>query len=315
MSRDGLDLSVIIPTFRREELLCQCLEDVLKQTHVQFETIVVDQTVSHQPETDAFLGSIRGRIKHMRLDQPSVTAACNVGARVASGAILVFLDDDIRIADRQFLSQHAASFRDASVGVVAGRVKDPRQSREVPYDPRSSDPLWGWYYTGWDHRTPAEVVTAPGANMSCRKKLFAQLGGFDECFIGNAVRFENDFCLRARQAGYRVIFNPAAEVVHYYDSNGGHNNRHLYGTSEESHAWYASYFQNMAYMTVKHMPVHTWPLVCWKLWRQHVCNRPFLRQGWRFVYQRHRTFMKGFQGGVQMGRGIIAHGESHKRAA
>ncbi len=310
-----MKLSVVIPTYRREEYLCRCLEDVLQQVWPQFETIVVDQSPDHRPETTRFLRQVAPRICHVRLARPSVTEACNEGARLATGDILVFLDDDVRIPDRHFLHRHADCYEDASIGIVAGRVRDAKEGREQAYDPRAANPVWGWYYTTWDHARRVDVVTAPGANMSCRKTIYDQLAGFDERFTGNAVRFENDFCLRVLRAGYRAIFEPSAEVVHHYDSEGGHNNRHLYGTSEESHAWYASYFQNMAYMTVKHMPVHTWPLVYWKLWRQHVCNRPFLRQGWRFVYLRHRTFMKGFQEGVQMGRGIIAHGESYKRAA
>lgn len=315
MAKDVVHISVIIPTFKREELLCQCLLDVMQQTYSEFETIVVDQTVQHKPETEAFLKSLRGQIRYIRLDRPSVTAACNEGARVASGSILMFLDDDVRISDPEFLHKHAACYGDVSVGVVAGRVEDPRQPKGVPYDPRSLDPVWGWYHAGWDHHTHTEAVTAPGANMSCRKNLFIQLGGFDECFTGNAVRFENDFCLRMRSIGYRVIFKPDAKVVHRYDSEGGQNNRHLYGTSEESHAWYASYFQNMAYMTVKHMPMQTWSLVCWRLWRQHVCNRLFLCQGWRFVYHRHRMFLKGLREGFQVSRGMFTHGESHRRTA
>lgn len=310
-----MKLSVVIPTYKREEHLCHCLEDVLQQKCPPFETIVVDQSLDHQPETTRFLRQIESRICHIRLTKPSVTEACNKGARHAAGDVVVFLDDDIRIPDRHFLSRHADCYQDTAIGIIAGRVRDARGGEGQGYDPRVSNPVWGWYYTNWDHAKRVEVVTAPGANMSCRKNLFVQIGGFDERFTGNAVRFENDFCLRALHAGYRVMFEPSAEVVHYYNSQGGHNNRHLYAMSEESHAWYASYFQNMTYMTVKHMPVHTWPLVCWKLWRQHVCNRPFLRQGWRFMYERHRTFMKGLHAGLQIGRETTALGESYNHAA
>jgi GT2 family glycosyltransferase len=285
------------------------------QAWPDFETILVDQTATHRPDTVKFLERVASRIRHVKLDHPSVTVACNVGAGVATGEILVFLDDDIRILGDSLLARHADRFRDPSIGVVAGRVRNPARPQRDCFDPRSGEPIWGWYHSAWDHETETDLVTAPGANMSCRKDLFIKLDGFDERFTGNAVRFENDFCLRIRGVGYRVIFEPAAEVVHHYDSEGGHNNRHLYGTSEESHAWYVSYFRNMVYMTVKHMPIHTWPLVCWRLWRQHVCNRPFLRQGWRFVYRRHRMFMKGFQEGFQVGRGNFAHGGSHRRAA
>lgn len=308
-------LSVIIPTYGREERLCQCLEDVLKQEWSECETIVVDQTPHHQPATIAFLRSVARRIRHIRLSRPSVTVASNEGARLATGEILVFLDDDIRIPDADFLRRHAACYLDVSIGAVAGRVRDPRDPAGHCFDPRSADPVWGWYYTEWDHGTRADVVTAPGANMSCRKHVFTQLGGFDERFTGNAARFENDFCLRVRKAGYRVVFEPSADVLHYYNSDGGHNNRHLYGMSEESHTWYASYFRNMVYATLKHMPVRVWPLVFWKLWRQHVCNRPFLRAGLRFVLKRHRVFAKGLWEGLQVGKRVHTHGATSERHA
>lgn len=308
-------LSVIIPTYGREERLCQCLEDVLKQDRSEFETIVVDQTPRHQPDTVAFLKSVARHIRHIRLSRPSVTVACNVGARLARGEILVFLDDDIRIPDVDFLRRHAACYFDDSIGAVAGRVRDSQDPAGQRFDPRSSDPIWGWYHTTWDHDTRTDVVTAPGANMSCRKSLFTRLGGFDERFTGNAVRFENDFCLRMLQAGYRVIFEPSASVVHYYNSSGGHNNRHLYGIGEDSHSWYASYFRNMVYATLKHMPVRVWPLVLWKLWRQHVGNRPFLRAGLRCVLKRHRAFAVGVWEGLRAGKRVRTDGTASERTA
>lgn len=294
-----MKISVIIPTYRREQLLCDCLTDVLRQDWADYETIVVDQSPDHQPSTEEFLRRHAGRIRRVRLRHPSVTAACNLGARLASGTLLVFLDDDVRIPDDRLLAQHAACYDDESVGVVAGRVKDARGGPAHPYDPRSADRRWGWYYTTWDHDQRTDVVTAPGANMSCRRALFLRLGGFDERFSGNAVRFENDFCLRVLTAGYRVRFEPTASVLHHYGSEGGHDNRHLCGTSEASHAWYESYFRNMTYMTVKHMPVFTWPRVWWKLWRRHVGNRPYCRQGWRFLYRRQCVFVRGLCQGVR----------------
>ncbi len=306
-------LSVIIPTYGREEHLCRCLEDVLKQDCAEFETIVVDQTAHHRPDTVAFLKSVARHVRHITLSRPSVTVACNEGARLATGEVLVFLDDDIRIPDVGFLRRHAACYLDASIGAVAGRVRDPRDPAGQRFDPRSSDPIWGWYHTAWDHDTRTDVVTAPGANMSCRKDLFTKLGGFDERFTGNASRFENDFCLRVRNAGYRVVFEPSADVLHYYNSDGGHNNRHLYGMSEESHAWYTSYFRNMVYATLKHMPVRTWPSVFWKLWRRHVCNRPLLRAGRRFVLARHRVFARGMWEGLRVGKSVHRRGATSER--
>lgn len=310
-----MKISVIIPTYRREQLLRECLTDVFRQDGTDYETIVVDQSPSHRPETEEFLRRHAGRIRHVRLRHPSVTAACNAGARLAAGELLVFLDDDVRIPDPRFLATHAACYGDDSIGVVAGRVKDARGGPAHPYDPRSADRWWGWYYTTWDHDQRADVVTAPGANMSCRRSLFVRLGGFDERFTGNAVRFENDFCLRALAAGYRVLFEPTASVLHQYESEGGHDNRHLFGTSDASHHWYENYFRNMTYMTVKHMPVRTWPRVWWKLWRQHVGNRPCCREGWRFVCRRHRAFVRGLRQAFQRSQGIEQHDEPVEQRA
>lgn len=303
MKDGGIQVSVVIPTFGREDLLCRCVKDVLNQQHPAFETIIVDQTPRHLPETEVFLKSVADRVKVLRMERPSVTAACNEGARVASGEVLVFLDDDVQITDAHFLRRHKVCYENPAVGVVAGRVRDMHQASVSRYDPRSADPVWGWYFTNWDHDVRAEVVTAPGANMSCRKDLFQRLGGFDEMFVGNAVRFENDFCLRVRRAGYQILFEPTACVFHQYNSPGGHDNRHLFGKTQASHRWYVMYFRNMVYATVKHMPVGTWPAVLWNLWREHAFNRPFARIGVRFLSNRHRALISGIWQGVSAGWG------------
>ena len=122
MGGERLRISVVIPTYEREDLLCQCIEDVLTQQYEAFETIVVDQTRQHLPATQAFLKSVEGQVRILRLERPSVTAACNAGGRVASGTILVFLDDDVRIRDPSFLRHHETCYANPTVGVVAGRV-------------------------------------------------------------------------------------------------------------------------------------------------------------------------------------------------
>ena len=48
-------ISVVIPTYRREKMLCDSIQDVLQQDYPNFEVLVVDQTGDHQPETQTFL--------------------------------------------------------------------------------------------------------------------------------------------------------------------------------------------------------------------------------------------------------------------
>jgi GT2 family glycosyltransferase len=292
-------ISVVIPTYGREALLCRCIEQVLAQEHPAFETIVVDQTPRHLPDTEVFLEKVKDRIRHVRLARPSLMGALNTALALARGEIVWLTDDDVQIAQRDLLARHEAAHRDPRVGGVAGYEDDPRRPGGSPYDPRSSDEVWGWYHSKWDHPVRADVVSAPGANVSFKRAVLEQIGGFDERFTGNAVRWENDVCLRVRRAGYRVIFEPDARVIHQPSgSAGGCENRHLLGREERSHRWYASYFRNMAYFSFKHMPVRTWPAVFWRLWRGHAFNRPFLGQGPAFIIRRNLAFVIGLGQGM-----------------
>ena len=299
MARPEPMISVVIPTFNREAPLCRCLDDVLRQRFPRFEILVVDQTAQHEPATEAFLEQVREQIRHIKSRRIGLMPALNLALELARGEILWLTDDDARIPDGGLLDIHMREYDDQTIGGVAGFEDDPRRPSGSAYDPRSADPTWGWYFSRWDHPVRADVVAAPGCNVSFRREVLRRAGGFDETLTGNAVRWENDLCLRVRRAGYRVVFVPEARVVHQPSASvGGCDNRHLLGRDEGAHAWYVSYFRNMAYVTMKHMPPQTWPRVLWKLWRQHVCNRPFLSFGPMFQIQRHHAFLRGLRQGI-----------------
>ncbi|GAH97128.1 unnamed protein product, partial [marine sediment metagenome] len=59
-----------------------------------------------------------------------------------------------------------------------------------------------------------EVDYLGGCNMSFKRKIFKEIGLFDENFIGKSQYFEADFCLRIKEHGYKVLFNPRARVQH-----------------------------------------------------------------------------------------------------
>ncbi len=293
-------LSVLLPTYRREDLLCRALAGILAQRHPSFETIVLDQTPEHTASTRAFLRDVGERIRHVTIPEPGLMAALNRGLALSRGEVVWLTDDDVRIDDAALLQRHEGAHADPTVGGVAGYESDPRHPEGSRYDPRSADPVWGWYYTAWDHGTRADVVTAPGCNVSFKRAVLEKIGGFDERFTGNAVRWENDVCLRVRRAGYRVVFEPDAKVIHAPSASpGGCENRHLLGREPQSHGWYAMYFRNMFYLTFKHLPRRVWPAVAWGLYRSHVMNRPHTQEGLGFLSARHRALIVGSRQGWQ----------------
>ncbi|MFH1516934.1 MAG: glycosyltransferase [Pseudomonadota bacterium] len=89
-----MQVSLIIPTYNREELLVAILACALQQDCTAYEIILVDQTAQHTPETEEFLSDHAAQIKLIRQSPPSLTKARNEGIRQAKGDVIVFIDDD-----------------------------------------------------------------------------------------------------------------------------------------------------------------------------------------------------------------------------
>ena len=142
-------VSLIIPTYLREKALRDTLEDALQQTHTPLEILVIDQTRSHEPETETLLERLagEGKIHWSRLEWASLPGARNFGVRRAQGDIILFIDDDVRM-EPNFVEAHVQNFLDRpEVGAVAGRVLDrqimEQDSEEFTQEmlpPEASDP-------------------------------------------------------------------------------------------------------------------------------------------------------------------------------
>src|SRR5262245_20886538 len=84
--------SVVIPTYRREEVLVATVESLLRQEPAPAEILVVDQTPEHVPEVARRLETLNelGRIRWLRLDRPSITHAMNAGLEAARSEVVLF---------------------------------------------------------------------------------------------------------------------------------------------------------------------------------------------------------------------------------
>lgn len=223
-------LSVIIPTYQREAVLCSTLLSLLQQDYPAYEIIVVDQTPDHEPATQALLEKLAadGKIIWHRLSWASLPGARNYAIEHSQGDILLFLDDDVELPPG-FLQAHARNYRHPEIGAVAGRVFDRMKLADAKdlliedLPPEAMDPGIAWYYIDLVHTIkPQQVLTARGCNMSFRRQILDQWGlRFDERFRGSAVREESDFCLRLRRTGRIIWYDPAAHLVHLGEETGG----------------------------------------------------------------------------------------------
>jgi GT2 family glycosyltransferase len=121
----SVDISVVIPTFRRPEQLGEAIASVLGQTGVSMEIIVVDDS----PEASAqavVAGVDDARVRYVKNPTPTggaPSAVRNLGWPLAQGTLIHFLDDDDIVPDGHYATVRKIFSAHPEVGVVFGRIE------------------------------------------------------------------------------------------------------------------------------------------------------------------------------------------------
>lgn len=228
-------ISVIIPTYRREEVLLNTIDYLVQLEPAPFEILVIDQTTEHDPTTSAVLKehNNHNRISWVRLQHPSITRAMNEGLQRARAGIVLFLDDDI-VPHPNLIAGHLSA-HEAGHKIVAGQVLQPGES---PL--RQSKTSKGFAFNSSQKQFIAEFI---GCNFSVDRRFALAIGGFDENFVHVAYRYEAEFADRALTIGERILFEPGASVRHLKTERGGTRSYgHHLTTIRPSHAVGAYYF-------------------------------------------------------------------------
>jgi len=175
------------------------------------ELILVDQTPQHPPEIEATLTKLSecGQIRWLRLPNPSIPNAMNVGLVEARAEIALFLDDDI-IPDSNLIEAHRLAQTQALL--VAGMVLQPG---EVPCRLPSGAAF------RFNSDSPAAISEFMGGNFSIKRAAALTLGGFDKNFVGAAFRFEAEFAHRFVARFGPIRFEPKAVIHHLQVATGG----------------------------------------------------------------------------------------------
>jgi len=230
---DYPSVSIIVVNFNGRELLKRCLTSFLATKYPNFEIIVVDNA-----STDGSVESIKKsfgacpRIKIVENRENFGHAeGCNIGAKVAKGKYLVFLDSDTEIklgsrlsatdehpcvAENWLLELVKTMEGDKSVGIAQAKMVLAEDGRQLDYVCTAIDALGTWAATYGLKETGLkqnfEILAASSGCCIVGRKVFKEVGGFDpDYFIYDD---DTDLSLRARLLGYKVLFVPSAVVVH-----------------------------------------------------------------------------------------------------
>ncbi len=225
ISPKSFTCSIIIPTWNRVELTRQCLTALASNTtNTSFEVIIVDN--GSTDGTQEFLPTLGGDVQLiLNKENLGFAKACNQGARAARGKYLVFLNNDT-IPQLGWLSSLVSEV-DAhlEVGIVGSKLLYPDGTIQHAGVVRDCQHFLPYHiYKSFAHSHPAvnqrrefQIVTA--ACLLIRRSLFEEVGGFDEEYVNG---FEDaDLCLKVRERGYMVVYQPRSIVVHLESQTRG----------------------------------------------------------------------------------------------
>ncbi|MFO1484397.1 MAG: glycosyltransferase [Verrucomicrobiaceae bacterium] len=197
-------ISVIVCTRNGSATLRACLASLVPLNYPDFEVLVIDDGST---DTTAEIAASFESVRYHRQDHAGLSVARNLGARLATGSILAYTDDDC-VAHRDWLLHLSHAFAEQGVVAAGGPNIPPpprnRTERIVALAPGAPVHVL---------LNDTEAEHLPGCNLAIRKDALERIGGFRAEFMvaGDDV----DVCWRLRDNGGRLVYVPGAMVWHH----------------------------------------------------------------------------------------------------
>jgi GT2 family glycosyltransferase len=221
-------VSIIIPTKDKVELLKRCVESIEAKTLYKNYEIIILNNDSTDPDTISYLKNIPHRVECF--NEPfNFSKINNLGARLAEGEYLLFLNNDTEIIDGNWLESMLEHSQRPEVGVVGALLLYPESEGSksryriiqhagvilglggVANHAFKGQPYETSNYFGL-HRVIRNCSAVTAACIMLRKNVFNEVRGFDENF--KIVFQDVDLCLRVREKGYSIVYTPYSILNH-----------------------------------------------------------------------------------------------------
>jgi glucosyl-dolichyl phosphate glucuronosyltransferase len=228
MANNNFKLSVIICSYNRAKYIANAMESLYNQTIDKslFEVFVVDNNSTDNTKevcTNYIANNKDFNITYVEEKRQGATFARNTGAALAKGEYLVFMDDDAE-ANTDFLEKILLFFKHhPQADGVGGRI--------IPlYIP--TKPKWMSYYVSslvgnFDYSATVKEFAPEKfpleSNMITPKKLFDEVGGFDENLLGvvGTLRIGGEskgYHIKLQKLGKKIYYDPAIIVQHVIET-------------------------------------------------------------------------------------------------
>jgi len=226
-----VDVSIIIVAWNVRELLHNCLKSVYDQTRdIDFEVIYVDNA-----SADGSVEMVTEEFPEVKIIQneknEGFIKANNQGIEIAEGMYVLLLNSDTVVLDNAVAKTVKFADSHPEAAVVGCKVLNPDKTlqRTCFMYPSILNMLLSTTYlyklfpkskffgreriTWWDFDSVREVETVCGCFSLVRKEAVEQVGLMDETYF--VYGDDPDWCYRFKENGWKVLFTPNAEIIHY----------------------------------------------------------------------------------------------------
>ena len=213
-------ISILIPTKDNDVLLKRCIDSIKNNTNYKnWEIIIIDNN-SVTDKSIKYLKSLPYKI--VRYEEPFNYAKMNnLAAAKANGDYLLFLNDDTKALEPDWLTEMVSICKQDNVGAVGSKLihnNGTIQSAGTAFLKTGAgfhvfenlpDSEFGYFNL---HNVIRDVYTNTSACLLIKKVIFTEVGGFDTKF--DLFYGDGDLCVKIRSLGYDIVYTPYAKLLH-----------------------------------------------------------------------------------------------------
>ncbi len=234
-----MDVSIIIVAWNVKQLLYDCLKSVYEQTKgIDFEVIYVDNA-----SVDGSVDMVKNEFPEVRIieneENKGFIKANNQAIEISTGRYVLLLNSDTIVLDNAIAKTVTFADRHPDAAVIGCRVLNPDRTLQrncFMYPSVLNMFLFASYLykifpqskffgrdrmTWWNYDTAREVETVCGCYSMVRKEAIDKVGVMDERYF--VYGDDPDWCFRFHEKGWKIMFTPEPEIIHY----GGQNTKQM----------------------------------------------------------------------------------------
>ncbi len=208
-------VSIIILGFNQVDYTRQCIESIQAVTRQRIELILVDNGSSDK--TAEYFRSVSGAKVVINAENLGVSRGWNQGLRRAEGDYLLIFNNDTLVTPGWLENMVRLAECHPDIGLVGPRsnvISGPQLIENVPYKNRPELEEFARQWRSSHDLSAWEFNRVTGFCMLIPRRVFSKVGFFDERF-GKGNFEDDDYCVRARQYGYRLMVADDSFVHHY----------------------------------------------------------------------------------------------------